>query len=57
MTPLPSDAAVLNAYDFLLGRARQCEAERGRFQNLIAVNFYEVGDVFRVVDALNGLDD
>jgi hypothetical protein len=57
VTPLPSDAEVLNAYEFLLARARQCEAERGRFMNLIAVNFYEVGDVFRVVDTLNGVDD
>ncbi|MBE0609441.1 MAG: hypothetical protein IH609_08680 [Dehalococcoidia bacterium] len=57
MTPLPSDAEVLNAYHFLLGRARQCELERGRVQNLIAVNFYEVGDVFRVVDTLNGVGD
>ncbi len=57
LTPLPSDAEVLNAYDFLLRRARQCEAERGHFQNLIAVNFYEVGDVFRVVDTLNGVGD
>lgn len=57
MTPLPSDAEVLNAYDFLLGRARQCEDERGRFANLIAVNFYEVGDAFRVVDTLNGVGD
>lgn len=55
LTPLPSDAEVLNAYDFLLARARQCESERGRFMNLVAVNFYEVGDVFRVVDTLNGV--
>jgi hypothetical protein len=55
LTPSPGDAAVVNAYDLILARARQCEQERGRLPNLIAVNFYEVGDLLRVVDALNGV--
>jgi hypothetical protein len=51
--PRPSNAAKVNAYDLLLARARQCESERGLMPNVIAVDFYETGDVFRVVDTLN----
>jgi len=53
--PSPEDAARVNAYDFLLARAKRCEAERQRVANFVAVNFYDRGDLFRVVDALNGI--
>ena len=53
--PLPSQASVVNAYDPLLARARECERIRKHLPNLLAVNFYRRGDVFRVVDTLNGL--
>jgi hypothetical protein len=52
--PLPSNAKIVNAYDFLLGRARQCEKERGRIPNVIAVDFYSTGGLFDVVNTLNG---
>jgi hypothetical protein len=52
-TPLPSDAQAVNAYDVLLRRVQTCEKLRQHFPNLIAVNFYARGDVFRVVDTLN----
>jgi hypothetical protein len=52
--PLPSNAAVVNAYDPLLRRARACERSRGRRLNLLAVDFYTRGDLFDVVDTLNG---
>jgi hypothetical protein len=52
--PKPSDAAKVNAYEPLLRRARGCERIRDHVPNLLAVNFYAQGDVFRVVDALNG---
>ena len=52
--PRPSDAAKVNAYETLLARARECERIRGHLPNLLAVNFYKEGDVFRVVDTLNG---
>jgi hypothetical protein len=55
-TPLPSNAAIVNAYDFLLGRARACQQERGMIPNLVAVDFYRTGDLMRVVDALNGVE-
>ena len=53
--PLPSDAEKVNAYEPLLARARECERIRGQIPNLIAVNFYRRGDLFRVVDTLNGV--
>jgi hypothetical protein len=53
--PLPSNAARVNAYDALLSRARECERLRGQRPNLVAVDFYRQGDLFRVVDALNGV--
>ncbi|MGE4427867.1 MAG: hypothetical protein AB7G37_15565, partial [Solirubrobacteraceae bacterium] len=54
--PRPVDARKVNARDPLLGRARECARIRDRIPNLVAVNFYRQGDVFGVVDALNGID-
>lgn len=56
-TPRPSNAAVVNAYDFLLSRARLCQRERRRLPNLVAVDFYATGDLLRVARTLNGLED
>jgi hypothetical protein len=53
--PLPSNAAKVNAYDKLLARAKECRQIRHHLPNLVAVNFYREGDVFRVVDTLNGV--
>lgn len=53
--PLPSDAAKVNAYAPLLERARECQRVRRHLPNLVAVNFYRRGDLFKVVDTLNGL--
>ncbi len=53
--PLPSNAAQVNAYERLLGRARACQQQRHRLPNIIAVNFYRRGDLFKVVDSLNGI--
>ena len=47
----------MNAYDALLARARECRSERNHLPNILAVDFYDVGDVFRVVRTLNGLDE
>jgi hypothetical protein len=55
-TPLPSNAEIVNAYDFLLKRARACRRERRMIPNLVAVDFYRTGDLVRVVDALNGVE-
>jgi hypothetical protein len=55
-TPLPSNAEIVNAYDFLLKRARACRKQRGMMPNLVAVDFYRTGDLMRVVDALNRVE-
>jgi len=54
--PRPSDASKVNAYDALLARAKECRRLRNHLPNLVAVNFYRRGDLFRVVDKLNGVD-
>ena len=51
--PLPSNARKVNAYEPLLRRATECQRLRKRLPNLLAVNFYREGDLFRVVDELN----
>jgi hypothetical protein len=51
--PRPSNAAEVNAYGPLLARAHECERVRHHIPNLIAVDFYRRGDLFRVVDTLN----
>ena len=53
--PLPSDAAKVNAYKPLLARAQECRRLRKHLPNLLAVNFYREGDVFKVVNKLNGV--
>ena len=53
--PLPSNAAKVNAYDPLLERVRSCQRIRRHLPNLVAVNFYLRGELFRVVDRLNRL--
>ena len=51
--PRPGNAEIVNAYEPLLRRARTCERDRERNMNLVAVDFYERGDLFAVVDTLN----
>lgn len=54
-SPNRVDAAIVNDYDFLLGRAQQCAEERGQIPNFVAVNFYSQGDLLDVVNTLNGV--
>jgi hypothetical protein len=56
-SPSRVDATILNDYDYLLERAQRCAEERGQIPNLVGVNFYLNGDVFNVVDTLNGVGD
>jgi hypothetical protein len=53
---LVSDAELVNDRDVLGPRAEQCEAERQLLPNFVAVNYVAIGDVYEVVDALNGDD-
>ena len=52
---LSSNAATANVWSVLSQRAEQCRATHQRIPNLLAVDFYEYGDLFAVVDSLNGL--
>jgi hypothetical protein len=54
-TPKPSNAEIVNSYDFLLKRAEKCKDERKMMPNLIAVDFYKTGNLFQVVETLNGI--
>jgi hypothetical protein len=54
-TPRPSNAEQVNAYGTLLARARACRRLRGHIPNLIAVDFYRRGELFHVVNTLNGV--
>lgn len=53
--PLPELGARANAYETLRARVDQC-AEQDVFPNLIAVDFYETGDLFEIVAELNAPD-
>jgi len=51
----PDLGAQVNSYEFLLRRARQCDRRRDLLANLIAVDFYDEGDVFEAARKLNRL--
>jgi hypothetical protein len=52
--PSEDNAKIVNTYDVLRARAEQCATETGHLTNFVAVDFYEHGDLFSVVDGLNG---
>lgn len=54
-TALVSSAEQVNAYEVLEPRIAQCVEERGRVPWMIAVNWYDRGDLFRVVEEYNGV--
>jgi hypothetical protein len=51
--PKPSNAAIVNTHDALMRRIRAFQKERGLLPNLVAVDFYGVGDVIAVARELN----
>jgi hypothetical protein len=53
--PDEEGAKTVNTESVLYARAKQCWDEAKTRPNFIAVDFYEHGDLFRVVDKLNGL--
>jgi hypothetical protein len=55
--PVPSKAEPVNEYSFLLQRARACRRERGMVPNMIAVDFYRTGDLFKACRAMNGIPE
>ena len=56
-TPLPTETGAMevNATATLYDRATRCEDERDQRINILAVDFYNHGDLFSVVDTLNGI--
>ena len=50
----PDLAEMVNYNPLFIDRAHECEAENDDFANFIAVDFYDIGDLFDVVDDLNG---
>lgn len=48
-------AEMVNHDPFFTEHVRRCESEAGQLPNFVTVDFYEIGDVFRVVDSLNGV--
>jgi Short repeat of unknown function (DUF308) len=50
-----SDARKANSAEVLGGHLQACEDERGLLPNYVAVNFYDQGDLFDVVDEINGI--
>jgi len=51
--PSVQQARTVNTYDTLMSRVKACEQTRQRFPTIIGVNFYNQGDLLRVVNALN----
>ncbi|MGB8330316.1 MAG: PI-PLC domain-containing protein [Polyangiales bacterium] len=47
-------AEMINYNPLFIDRARQCQDEGNALPNFVAVDFYDIGDLFEVVDALNG---
>ncbi len=53
--PRPRPNVPLQQRAFILQRARQCIADRGRIPNLILTDYYNRGDVIGAVNELNGV--
>lgn len=51
--PTVEQAKVVNAYDVLMPRVRDCMTQRSAFPTIIGVNFVETGDALKVVNELN----
>jgi hypothetical protein len=48
-----AQARIVNSYDVLMSRVRNCMTQRGKFPTIVGVNFYNVGDLLGVVNDLN----
>jgi Phosphatidylinositol-specific phospholipase C, X domain len=54
-TGIKDSAAVVNDEGVLWPRVQNCMAQNGHIANFVAVDFYRQGDLFRVVDSINGI--
>lgn len=57
LDPLPrqTTAALVNSYETLMARIDDCQVRWQRLPTFIAVDFHDIGDIFEVVDVLNGV--
>ncbi len=51
----PALANMVNHNPLFVDRAQQCQSESGRLPNFVTVDFHDIGDLFAVVDVLNGV--
>lgn len=51
--PTVAQAATVNAYDVLMPRVQNCSIQRSMFPTIVAVDFYDTGDLLKVVADLN----
>jgi hypothetical protein len=51
----PSTARKVNAFGYLEKRARACESIRSALPNIVAVDYYNEGDLVEATQVLNGL--
>jgi hypothetical protein len=49
-------AEVANQADVLEDHTDRCQADTGRFPNLVMVDFYSIGDLLPAINGLNGMD-
>jgi hypothetical protein len=50
----PENGEQVNRFEVLWSRVDRCRRETGRFPNFIVVDYVHIGDLFAVVDRLNG---
>lgn len=56
-SPQPLSANSTNDWNLVLNRARQCGANRNLHPNLLYIDFFNSGDVFRAADTLNRIGE
>jgi hypothetical protein len=51
----PATAEIVNSFGFLTARATLCGGQRGLVPNLVAVDYYDRGDLLEATRVINGL--
>jgi hypothetical protein len=54
--PTPNDGIKVNVASVLEKRADTCRRARRHIPNIVAVDFYAKGDLFKVIDRLNRVE-
>ncbi len=53
--PTPANGRAANTAEVLDEQIEECREERGRAPNIIAVDWYDIGSLFEVINELNGI--